>query len=246
MSFIQFDNFSYYYKAKKEAVQALKNITLNIEKGSLVAIIGQSGSGKTTLIKSIMGKCSYIDGSLSIDGVDVEEIDIKKSNFAYISQEISLYPHMTVFDNIAFPLKMMGASFDEITRRVQQVAKTLDIDWLLTRKTKQLSLGQCQKVAIARAIIKKPKIMLFDEPFANIDGIARVQLQQLVQDIHRQTCTTTIFVTHHIPEALMLGQKIAVLEEGKLTQFGTAEEILQNPTSQLIQQYLKDEANSPF
>ena len=88
--------------------------------------------------------------------------------------------------------------------------------------------------------------MLFDEPFANIDGIARVQLQQLVQDIHRQTCTTTIFVTHHIPEALMLGQKIAVLEEGKLTQFGTAEEILQNPTSQLIQQYLKDEANSPF
>lgn len=237
---VKFENFSCYYKKRKETVTALSSVDLEIESGELLALVGESGSGKSTMLKCILGKCDYVDGSLTVNGMSVDSIDLKNISCAYVKQEIALYPHLTVYDNIAFPLKNIHTGREEIEKRVKAIAKRLDIDWLLTRKPKQLSIGQQQRAAIARALIKNPEIVLFDEPFANIDPVLKTDLRQLVKQLHKEFNMTIVFATHDLDEAFSLADRIAVLENGKLVDIATPESLRKFSNSSLIKTYLSD------
>lgn len=227
MSAIEFQDFSCFYKYKKEYIAALDHINLCVENGELLVILGQSGSGKTTLLKCVLGLCDYISGQLYIDGIPIDQFDLKNSNIGYIRQELNLYPHMTVYENIAFPLRMIHTPQAEVDRRVKELAALLEIDWLLTRKPKQLSGGQLQRVAIARALIKNPVTVLFDEPFSAIDPTLRTEMRQLIKKIHQTFGCTILFVTHDLVDALNLAERIVILEEGKIEAVGTPQELTQ-------------------
>ncbi|MBO5049241.1 MAG: ABC transporter ATP-binding protein [Oscillospiraceae bacterium] len=227
MSTIEFQDFSCFYKYKKEYITALDHINLSVESGELLVILGQSGSGKTTLLKCILGLCDYISGQLYIDGTSIDDFRLQNSNIGYIRQELNLYPHLTIYENIAFPLRMIHTPQAEVDRRVKELAALLEIDWLLTRKPKQLSGGQLQRVAIARALIKNPVTVLFDEPFSAIDPTLRTELRQLVKKIHQTFGCTILFVTHDLTDALNLAQRVVILEEGKIEAVGTPRELMQ-------------------
>lgn len=227
MSAIEFQDFSCFYKYKKEYIAALDHINLCVENGELLVILGQSGSGKTTLLKCVLGLCDYISGQLYIDGIPIDQFDLKNSNIGYIRQELNLYPHMTVYENIAFPLRMIHTPQAEVDRRVKELAALMEIDWLLTRKPKQLSGGQLQRVAIARALIKNPVTVLFDEPFSAIDPTLRTEMRQLIKKIHQTFGCTILFVTHDLVDALNLAERIVILEEGKIEAVGTPQELTQ-------------------
>lgn len=227
MELIKFENFSCYYKVKKAYTAALECIDLSVKRGEFLVVLGQSGSGKTTLLKSILGLCDYISGKLYIDGTAIDDFRLQNSNIGYIRQELNLYPHMTVYDNIAFPLRMIHTPQNEVDRRVKEIAVLLEIDWFLTRKPKQLSGGQLQRVAIARALIKNPVIVLFDEPFSAIDPSLRTELRQLVKRIHQSLGCTILFVTHDLTDALNLAERVVILEEGKIEAIGTPQELIQ-------------------
>ena len=227
MNTIEFNQFSCYYKCKKEYITALDEITVGISPGELFVVLGQSGSGKTTLLKSILGLCDYIQGSLTVDGVSIDDLKLSQSNIGYVRQEVGLYPHMTVYENIAFPLRTIHTSQDEVDRRVKELSSVLGIDWLLTRKPKQLSGGQHQRVAIARALIKNPAIVLFDEPFSNIDPKLRTELRQLTKMVHQLYKCTMVFVTHDLADAYALADRILILEQGKILAVGTPAELME-------------------
>ena len=227
MNAIEFQNFSCFYKNKKEYVAALDHINLSVKRGELMVILGQSGSGKTTLLKCVLGLCDYISGELLIDNIAIDSFRLKESNIGYIRQELNLYPHMTVYDNIAFPLRTIHTPQAEVDRRVKEIAMLLEIDWLLTRKPRQLSGGQLQRVAIARALIKNPVTVLFDEPFSAIDPSLRTELRQLIKKIHQSFDCTILFVTHDMTDALNLAERVVILENGKIEAVGTPRELMQ-------------------
>ena len=237
MQYILFDDFSAYYKQKKVYAAAVDHLSLRIEKGEFFVVVGASGSGKSTLLKCILGLNRDIEGDLYIDGVSIDDMNAKDGNMAYVTQEIALYPHLTVYENIAFSLRLMHTPQDEVDRRVKEIAELVQIKWLLTRKPRQLSGGQQQRVAIARALVKHPQLLLFDEPFSNIDPALRLELRQLVQTVHRRLGATTVFVTHDLPEAFFLADRIAVLEEGNVVQIGTPDELRENPQAALLQAF---------
>ena len=237
MQYIQFDDFSAYYKQKKVYAAALDHLSLRIEKGEFFVVVGASGSGKSTLLKCILGLNRDIEGDLYIDGVSIDDMNAKDGNMAYVTQEIALYPHLTVYENIAFSLRLMHTPQDEVDRRVKEMAELTQIKWLLTRKPRQLSGGQQQRVAIARALVKHPQLLLFDEPFSNIDPALRLELRQLVKAVHRRLGATTVFVTHDLSEAFFLADRIAVLEEGNVVQIGTPDELWKNPQAALLQAF---------
>ena len=237
MQYIQFDDFSAYYKQKKVYAAALDHLSLRIEKGEFFVVVGASGSGKSTLLKCILGLNRDIEGDLYIDGVSIDDMNAKDGNMAYVTQEIALYPHLTVYENIAFSLRLMHTPQDEVDRRVKEIAELAQIKWLLTRKPRQLSGGQQQRVAIARALVKHPQLLLFDEPFSNIDPALRLELRQLVKAVHRRLGATTVFVTHDLSEAFFLADRIAVLEEGNVVQIGIPNELRENPQAALLQAF---------
>ena len=238
MEIIKLNDFSCFYKNKKEYVTALDKVSLSIERGEFFVIIGESGCGKTTLLRSCLGLAPYYEGEIFFDGVSVDEIDLKRGRYAYVSQEIGLYPSLTVYKNIAFPLSVTHTMPQEIDKRVKKIAAELGIDFLLSRKPSQLSIGQQQRVAIARALIKDPTIMYFDEPFSNLDPALRLELRSVVQKLHETYGTTVVFVTHDISEAFTMADRIAVLEKGKLVEIGTPEYLVQNGKSELIKGFL--------
>lgn len=237
MQYIKFDDFSAYYKQKKVYAAALDHLSLTIEKGEFFVVVGASGSGKSTLLKCILGLNRDIEGDLYIDGVSIDDLNAKDGNMAYVTQEIALYPHLTVYENIAFPLRLMHTPQDEVDCRVKEIAELVQVKWLLTRKPRQLSGGQQQRVAIARALVKNPQLLLFDEPFSNVDPSLRLELRQLVQNIHRRLGATAVFVTHDLPEAFFLADRIAVLEEGNVVQIGTTEQLQQKPEAPLLRAF---------
>lgn len=227
MNSIEFQDFSCYYKNKKEYVTALNRITLSVQQGELLVVLGQSGSGKTTLLKCILGLCDYISGQLTIDGISIDDFKVQSSNIGYIRQELNLYPHMTIYDNIAFPLRMIHTPQEQVDRRVKELAKLLEVDYLLTRKPRQLSGGQLQRIAFARALVKNPVTVLFDEPFSAIDPTLRTEMRQLVKKIHKTFGCTILFVTHDLTDALNLAERVVILEEGKIEAIGTPQELMQ-------------------
>jgi molybdate/tungstate transport system ATP-binding protein len=207
----------------------LKDISLEIEKGDYLVILGPSGSGKTVLLE-IIATLEKPDSGI-IKGVD-------NSKIGFIYQDLMLFPHLSVFDNIAYGLKMRGVQTEIIKENVFQVSKSLNIEHLSDRSVKTLSGGEKQRVAIARAIIYKPELLLFDEPTASLDHNVKVEIQKLFRQIHRETGATVVHVTHDFNEALSVADKIAVLKNGSIVQFGTPESIFNQPANSFVADFV--------
>lgn len=223
MSEIELKNVSVVYKTKKRETVALDDFSATFKDGMNV-IVGYSGCGKTTLLRSILGLTDY-EGEIYFDGDDLGDMSVKDRNFSFVSQNYILYPHYTVFENIAFPLKLLRASRDEIYERVCEVAEMLDVKACLNRRPKHISGGQQQRVAIARALVKRPSVCLMDEPFSNTDEATRAHTVRWLKDTFETTGCMGIYVTHDFKEALTLADTIYVMNEGRLELFGTPDEI---------------------
>lgn len=204
-------------------VMAIDNLSLNMETRKFNVIVGVSGSGKTTLLRTIAGLQPF-KGEISVDGVNFAKLHPSDRNLAYVTQNYALYPHLTVFDNIAFPLKNKGADRKEIIEVVNEVSESLGIKFLLQRKIKELSGGQQQRVALARAIVKKPSLYLFDEPLSNVSGEYHSEEREVIRKAVAQYHSTAIYVTHNLKEATSLADYIYVMKDGKIVYKGTPDE----------------------
>ena len=210
-------------------VHVIKDMSLDVKSQSFTVLVGPSGCGKSTMLRMIAGLEDINSGTISIEGQVVNDLPPKQRNIAMVFQSYALYPHMTVFDNMAFGLKLEKRSKDEINERVHEAARILQIEDYLHRKPKQLSGGQRQRVAIGRAITRKPKVFLFDEPLSNLDAALRVQMRVELAKLHDQLNATMIYVTHDQTEAMTLADDIIVLDEGIISQQGTPLQLYKNP-----------------
>ena len=215
-------------------VHVIKDISLDIKSESFTVLVGPSGCGKSTMLRMIAGLEEINSGTISIDGQIVNNLPPKERDIAMVFQSYALYPHMTVFDNMAFGLKLEKKSNDEINERVNEAAKILQIQDYLDRKPKQLSGGQRQRVAIGRAITRKPKVFLFDEPLSNLDAALRVQMRVELAKLHDQLNATMIYVTHDQTEAMTLANDIVVLDQGIVSQKGTPMDLYNSPKNLFV------------
>ncbi len=215
-------------------VHVIKDISLDIKSESFTILVGPSGCGKSTMLRMIAGLEEINSGTISIDGQIVNNLPPKERDIAMVFQSYALYPHMTVFDNMAFGLKLEKKSNDEINERVNEAAKILQIQDYLDRKPKQLSGGQRQRVAIGRAITRKPKVFLFDEPLSNLDAALRVQMRVELAKLHDQLNATMIYVTHDQTEAMTLANDIVVLDQGIVSQKGTPMDLYNSPKNLFV------------
>ncbi len=205
------------------------DISCSIEEGEFIVIVGPSGCGKSTVLRAIAGLEPVSSGKIYIDGRDATETPAAQRGVAMVFQSYALYPHMTVRENMSFGLKNLKHGKDDITKRVDSAAKLLQLDALLDRLPSHLSGGQRQRVAIGRAIVREPKIFLFDEPLSNLDAELRVQMRRELGKLHQRLKSTMIYVTHDQVEAMTLADKIILLNKGRIAQFGTPLEIYNNP-----------------
>jgi len=210
-------------------VRVIDELGLDVDDGSFTVFVGPSGCGKSTLLRMIAGIEEITDGELLIDGEVMNEADPVKRGISMVFQNYALYPHMSVEKNIGFGLKMAGLSKSDISERVQNAAEILKIEPLLKRKPAQLSGGQRQRVAIGRAIVREPRLFLFDEPLSNLDAELRVAMRVEIAKLHRALGTTMIYVTHDQTEAMTLADKIVVLRDGSIEQAGSPEELYEDP-----------------
>jgi multiple sugar transport system ATP-binding protein len=215
-------------------VQALDSITCTFEDGQLTVLVGPSGCGKTTLLRTIAGLIEPSSGAIYIGKRRVDGIPPWERNIAMVFQSYALYPHMTVFKNIAFPLEATRTPKDEIKRRVVETARILQIEDLLDRKPRELSGGQMQRVALGRAIVRKPEVFLMDEPLSNLDAKLRVVMRAELKHLQTQLGVTTIYVTHDQAEAMTLADKLIVMNAGRIQQVGRPEELYRNPRNVFV------------
>ena len=219
-------------------VHVIKDVSLDIKSQSFTVLVGPSGCGKSTMLRMIAGLEDINSGTISIDGQVVNDLPPKQRNIAMVFQSYALYPHMTVFDNMAFGLKLEKRSKEEINERVIEAAKILQIEEYLKRKPKQLSGGQRQRVAIGRAITRKPKVFLFDEPLSNLDAKLRVEMRREIKKLHQTLKTTVVYVTHDQTEAMSLGTKIAIMNHGVIQQNDTPEIIYNKPSNTFVADFI--------
>ncbi len=215
-------------------VRAAKDINITVEDKEFVVLVGPSGCGKSTTLRMIAGLEDITEGELSIDGKVVNDVPPKDRDIAMVFQNYALYPHMTVYDNMAFGLKIRKFSKDEISKRVNEAAKVLDIEELLDRKPKALSGGQRQRVAVGRAIVRQPKVFLFDEPLSNLDAKLRVQMRAEISSLHTRLNATMIYVTHDQVEAMTMADKIVVMKGGIIQQIGSPLELYNKPANRFV------------
>jgi multiple sugar transport system ATP-binding protein len=215
-------------------VHVIQDLDLKIVPGEFTVFVGPSGCGKSTLLRMIAGLEEITDGALSIDGQIMNDVQASQRGIAMVFQSYALYPHMNVYKNMAFALETAKAPRAEIEARVGKAAKILQIEHLLTRKPKQLSGGQRQRVAIGRAIVRDPKIFLFDEPLSNLDAELRVQMRVEIAKLHRELGTTMIYVTHDQVEAMTMADKIVVLRAGRVEQVGSPLTLYNTPANQFV------------
>jgi len=215
-------------------VQILRDIDLEIHDGEFMVFVGPSGSGKSTLLRTIAGLEDITGGTLSIGGKVVNDVPPAERGIAMVFQSYALYPHMNLYDNLAFGLKIAKVDKDEIHRLVHQAAKILNIDHLLDRKPKALSGGQRQRVAIGRAIVRKPEVFLFDEPLSNLDAALRVRMRYEFATLHEDLKTTMIYVTHDQVEAMTLADRIVVLAAGRIEQVGSPLALYEHPDNLFV------------
>jgi multiple sugar transport system ATP-binding protein len=214
--------------------QALKQINLSVEKEEFIVFVGPSGCGKTTLLRTISGLETPTVGQITLDGRDITYVHPSKRNVAMVFQNYALFPHLSVFENIAFGLRLHGLSKQEIEKRVQRAAALLHLEPLLARKPKQLSGGQRQRVAIGRAIVKQPKLFLFDEPLSNLDAKLRVRMRVELLNLHYETRNTAVYVTHDQVEAMTMADRIVILNDGRVEQVGTPVDLYERPTNKFV------------
>jgi len=217
-----------------DSFHALKNIDLQVEKEEFVVFVGPSGCGKSTLLRSICGLETVTSGRIVLDGRDITNIHPSKRNVAMVFQNYALFPHLNVFDNIAFGLQLQGLSKGDIHKRVERVATMLHLETMLDRKPKQLSGGQRQRVAIGRCIVKQPKLFLFDEPLSNLDAKLRVRMRVELLNLHYETRNTVVYVTHDQVEAMTMADKIVVLEDGRIEQVGNPMDLYEHPINKFV------------
>ncbi len=216
-------------KIYPNGTRALEDVSIEVNDGEFVVLVGPSGCGKTTLLRMVAGLEDITEGEISIADKIVNEVAPKDRDIAMVFQNYALYPHMSVYDNMAFSLKLRKFSKDEIDKKVKDAAKTLEIDELLDRKPKALSGGQRQRVAMGRAIVRSPQAFLMDEPLSNLDAKLRVQMRAELGQLHTQLQTTTLYVTHDQVEAMTMGDRVAVIRKGILQQIDTPREIYLYP-----------------
>ncbi len=221
-------------KSYDQHVQAVKGIDLDIADEEFVVLVGPSGCGKTTTLRMIAGLEEITGGEITIAGEVVNDIPPRDRDIAMVFQNYALYPHMTVFDNMAFGLKLRKFAKDEIRRRVDEAARILDIGELLARKPKALSGGQRQRVAMGRAIVRHPKVFLFDEPLSNLDAKLRVQMRTEIKKVHQTVRTTTVYVTHDQVEAMTLADRVVVMNRGVIEQVGPPQELYHSPATRFV------------
>ena len=235
MSFMELQNITKIYP---NGTMAVNETSLNVEKGEFVVFVGPSGCGKSTLLRMIAGLEDITSGEIILDANTINNVDPSERDVAMVFQNYALYPHMTVYNNMAYGLKNRGISKQEIEDKVNEVAKLLEIDPYLSRKPSMLSGGQRQRVAMGRAIVRNPKIFLFDEPLSNLDAKLRNQMRLEIKKLQRQMGVTSIFVTHDQTEAMTLGDRIVVINNGIVEQVGTPKDIYSKPNTKFVAEFI--------
>ena len=225
MPSIKLENLSYSFKKKKEIFNVLNDISLEFETNKIHVILGKSGSGKTTLLKCISGLYDY-EGHIYFDDILMDQVPTKDRKLGYITQEFALYPPYDLFHSISYPLVINGTDIDEIRKRTYEISEEFGIRNILSRKPKQVSVGQAQRATLARAMIKRPTICLLDEPLSNIDPINRQELRVFIKKTMMKTNCTAIYVTHDLEEATAIGDYLYLLDEGKFIIKGTVNDVL--------------------
>ncbi len=226
--------FDHMYKRYGEDVIAVNDLNLEIGDGEFICLVGPSGCGKTTALRCVAGLEEISDGRLLIGDRVVNNVPPKDRDIAMVFQSYALYPHMSVYDNLAFGLKLRKIKKDEIDRRVKEAAELLGLERFLDRKPRALSGGQRQRVALGRAIVREPAVFLMDEPLSNLDAKLRVETRANIARLHQRLGTTTIYVTHDQVEAMTMGDRIAVMRDGVLQQVGTPQELYDHPDNVFV------------
>src|SRR5205814_1069904 len=214
--------------------EVLHGVSVPIEDGAFVVLVGPSGCGKSTLLRMLAGLENITSGTISIGDRVVNNVQPKERDVAMVFQNYALYPHMTVADNMGFALKIGGVAKDEIAKRVKEAAKILDLEPYLDRKPKALSGGQRQRVAMGRAIVRSPQVFLMDEPLSNLDAKLRVQTRTQIASLQRRLGVTTVYVTHDQVEAMTMGDRVAVLDTGRLQQVDTPARLFMRPRNVFV------------
>jgi multiple sugar transport system ATP-binding protein len=228
------------------SVVAVNDLNLQIDDKEFLVFVGPSGCGKTTALRMLAGLEEITKGQIKIEDRVVNEVPPKDRDIAMVFQSYALYPHMTVYDNLAFGLKLRKTPKDEINRRVQEAAEILGIGELLTRKPRQLSGGQRQRVAVGRAIVREPKVFLFDEPLSNLDAKLRIAMRSEITKLHQRLQTTFIYVTHDQTEAMTMASRIAVINKGMLHQLDTPQRLYDHPDNMFVAGFIGSPAMNFF
>ncbi|MDM0105772.1 sn-glycerol-3-phosphate ABC transporter ATP-binding protein UgpC [Variovorax sp. J22R24] len=234
MAYLQLDNIQKSFGD----THVIKGVNLEIDKGEFIVFVGPSGCGKSTLLRLIAGLEPITSGKLSLDGKDITHTPSGKRDLAMVFQSYALYPHMSVYDNMSFALKLAKVSKEVIKTKVDHAAKTLNLTQYLSRTPKELSGGQRQRVAIGRAIVRAPKVFLFDEPLSNLDAALRGNTRVEIHKLHRALGATSIYVTHDQVEAMTLADRVVVLRDGLIEQVGTPMELYDRPANQFVAQFI--------
>jgi len=221
-----------------EKLEVIHGVDIEIADGEFVVIVGPSGCGKSTLLRMVAGLERITGGTIAIGDRVVNELEPKDRDIAMVFQNYALYPHMSVFDNMAYGLKIKKVPIDEIKARVDKAAGILELGHLLNRKPRELSGGQRQRVAMGRAIVRQPQVFLFDEPLSNLDAKLRAQTRLEIQKLHRELGITSLFVTHDQVEAMTLAQRMIVMNAGNMEQFGTPEEVYSRPATTIVARFI--------
>src|SRR5690554_4962130 len=219
-------------------VTVIQGLNVQVEHGEFIVIVGPSGCGKSTLLRMVAGLETVTQGQILIGGTVVNDLEPAERDIAMVFQNYALYPHMSVYENMAYGLKIRGLTKAEIRERVQMAADILEIGLLLERRPRQLSGGQRQRVAMGRAIVREPKVFLFDEPLSNLDAKLRVQMRLEIQKLHRRLGTTSLYVTHDQVEAMTLAQRMIVMNRGVAEQIGTPAEVFERPASTFVASFI--------
>jgi multiple sugar transport system ATP-binding protein len=228
------------------ATHVVKDLTLAVEDKEYLVLVGPSGCGKSTTLRMLAGLEDVTGGAISIAGKVINDVAPKDRNIAMVFQNYALYPHMTVFDNMAFGLKLRKMPKAEIESRVREAAVILGIDQLLKRKPRELSGGQRQRVAVGRAIVRQPAVFLFDEPLSNLDAKFRVQMRAELSRLHQRLQTTIVYVTHDQVEAMTMGTRIAIMNEGRLMQVGAPMDVYNRPRNRFVASFIGSPAMNFF
>jgi sn-glycerol 3-phosphate transport system ATP-binding protein len=238
MASISLRNVVKRYGSGAKAVPVIHGVNAEIAHGEFIVIVGPSGCGKSTLLRMVAGLEEITGGEIAINGKVVNNIEPSDRDIAMVFQNYALYPHMSVFDNMAYGLKIAKVPLDEIKARVDKAARILEIGPFMQRKPRELSGGQRQRVAMGRAIVRQPQVFLFDEPLSNLDAKLRAQTRLEIQKLHRELGITSLFVTHDQVEAMTLAQRMIVMNGGVMEQFGTPEEVYTRPATTFVASFI--------